>query len=494
MMPSVLHLPDGQNFTVQPWFQGWFFKSNELNNGRQAPFPAGWSVVLDTEKDDDITNSFDGVTLADGDGSTESKPTAHGKTRPWSRPTLQNDSIFISGVSNPASSEFNTPMSQSRQTALMLYISLYWYFQQPEPSPSVKTLQSRDTPNEGKPKGEWRIRIKREGIFSTRNMIPKLERMGLISTMESAVGLSTKETSAGWDQMYVTRQSFWQIPSGLFLFTLQLKRASSHPGSPVSSRPGSPTRSVLGADLNSLPVGPYSSPSHLPTYYPPPPLQYTITNGVRHPVRSKPPRMGEIFYTRFVPSVGKYLSFRVASASNSPVPYLGPMGPGEKEHMHLTTLSDTSLLQMWLSKPRVSAFWGNYHSNFLTNALELKHSFPVIGLWDGVPFGYFEIYWVKEDRLGQYMSAENWDRGMHVIVGEEWARGRVSYWLSSLVHWCWQADNRTMDVYLEPRIDNKRFIEHLQNEGFAKEREISFPHKQAALCRVAREVWQGPKI
>ena len=90
--------------------------------------------------------------------------------------------------------------------------------------------------------------------------------------------------------------------------------------------------------------------------------------------------------------------------------------------------------------------------------LNSRHSFPVIGMWDGVPFGYFEIYWVKEDILGKYVGREigEWDRGVHVLVGEEWARGRVGVWLSSLVHWCWVSDYRTMGICLEPRIDNKK--------------------------------------
>jgi hypothetical protein len=168
--------------------------------------------------------------------------------------------------------------------------------------------------------------------------------------------------------------------------------------------------------------------------------------------------MGEVFYSRYLPSVGQYLSFRVASNSPKPVPYLGPVGQKAAENQHLTTLSDTSLLQMWMSSPRVSAFWGQYHQNFLTDAFQSRHSFPVIGMWDGVPFGYFEIYWVKEDILGRQLGSESqdWDRGLHVLVGEEWARGRVPTWLSGLVHWCLTADYRTMNICLEPRVDNER--------------------------------------
>jgi hypothetical protein len=113
---------------------------------------------------------------------------------------------------------------------------------------------------------------------------------------------------------------------------------------------------------------------------------------------------------------------------------------------------------MWLSNPRVSAFWGSYVPDFLTSALQSRHSFPVIGMWDGAPFGYFEIYWVKEDVLGRHIGsdADDFDRGVHVLIGEDWARGRVQTWLTSLVHWEFTADYRTMSVCVEPRVDNAR--------------------------------------
>jgi len=49
-----------------------------------------------------------------------------------------------------------------------------------------------------------------------------------------------------------------------------------------------------------------------------------------------------------------------------------------------------------------------------------------------------------------------------------------------------------MTVTMEPRLDNEKFIRHLMSEGFYKEKEITFPHKQAALMRLKREAWEGP--
>ncbi|RKL48534.1 hypothetical protein BFJ72_g1433 [Fusarium proliferatum] len=493
MAPQVIRLPDGQTFTVTPVFAGLGFKSHELNTHHNA-FPVGWTVVLNTESDDgsdddtekqDVENRENGVAL---DGK------AKRQIHSFAKPTLQGDNLFISSIANPSSSEFKPAASPTRQIAMMLWITLYWYFHQPEPAPQVPAQAAAKTPQAAKPRGEWRINIKRDGVLRGRNLIPKLERMGLITSGSSAVGTSLDDNGEDWSDMFVSRRMFWQLPGRLFLFSLQPNKAGANydsvPGSPIGSRPNSPLpmeppspfhktfqRHSPHSSLNridhdlpggptptsmvnppSFPIGPFFSSSHLPTYYPPAPLQFIFTNNIRHPMRPKPPRMGEVFYTRFVPSVNQYLSFRVASISPNPVPYLGPVGPKPPEQSHLSTMNDAALLEMWMKKPRVSAFWGEYDEQFLTKSLNQANSFPVIGQWDGVPFGYFEIYWVKEDILGQHLGSDaaDWDRGLHVFIGEEWARGRVPIWLTGLVHWCLTSDYRTMSICLEPRVDNAR--------------------------------------
>ncbi|CAG7555902.1 unnamed protein product [Fusarium equiseti] len=522
MAPQIIRLPDGQTFTVTPVFAGLGFKSHELNTHHNA-FPLGWTVVLNTEtdcaSDDDSAEESENGAALDG-----TKRHIHS----FRKPTLQGDNLFISSIANPSNSEFKPAASPTRQIAMMLWITLYWYFHQPEPEPQMSAQAAEKTPQAGKPRGEWKINIKRDGVLRGRNLIPKLERMGLITSGRSAVGTSLDDNGDDWAHMFVSKRMFWQIPGRLFLFSLQPNKSGgaydSVPGSPIGSRPNSPLpmepsspfhktfqRHSPHSSLNridhdlpggptptsmttppSFPIGPFYSSSHLPTYYPPPPLQYIFTNNIRHPTRPKPPRMGEVFYTRFVPSVNQYLSFRVASISPNPVPYLGPVGPTPPEQSHLSSMNDTSLLQMWMNKPRVSEFWGEYEDKFLTNALNQPNCFPVIGLWDGVPFGYFEVYWVKEDILGKHIGsdADDWDRGIHVFIGEEWARGRVPIWLTGLVHWCLTSDYRTMSVCLEPRVDNARFLQGLERTGFSREKQVSFPHKQSWLVRMRRKMCQ----
>jgi RimJ/RimL family protein N-acetyltransferase len=130
-------------------------------------------------------------------------------------------------------------------------------------------------------------------------------------------------------------------------------------------------------------------------------------------------------------------------------------------------MTDLQLLNKWMNLPRVSKFWGcsgpqSTQEEFLKTNLSSKHSFPAIGLWDDKPFGYFELYWVKEDILGRILGdrADNYDRGVHVLVGEDEFRGkhRVKIWITALAHWAFVEDYRTNAVVLEPRVDNERYF------------------------------------
>ncbi|KAL9579377.1 MAG: hypothetical protein Q9212_005143 [Teloschistes hypoglaucus] len=529
MAPSTLHLPNGQTLTVSPVFAGFAFKSNDLNVHNSA-FPPGWTIIIESQKDED-----DEIAV---DGEESSHPPRHSHTGRFRNPTLHGDNLFISSISNPNNADFKPATSPTRQLAMMLWATLWWYFHQPKPDPYLTKGVNPNVPIEGRPQGEWRINIKREGIFKGRHLLPKLERMGIISSEDSCVGENFDDRSGeGWNRMFTSERGFWFLDPRIFLFTLSPTTHSPFPGaSPYPSRPSSPNRAdgmhMMKAEAQSSDhqsgiwtpgvqtPGPFASGSHLPTYYPPPPTIFTFTNNIRHPLRQKPPAQGETFYTRYIPSVGQYLSFRVASLSQKPPTHRGPVSdpspnflppysgvtPGSLPSIANMTISpcDTDLLHTWMNNPRVNAAYGDagprsYQEALLRKSLNDKHSFPVIGCWDGKPFGFFEIYWVKEDHLGRQLSSHdygNWDRGFHALVGEQEFRGahRVRVWISALVHYCFLADPRTERVLVEPRLDNQKFIGYLQSVGFYKEREVAFSHKQAALMKIRREGWCAPEL
>ncbi|KAL1297429.1 hypothetical protein AAFC00_004959 [Neodothiora populina] len=545
MAPGVVRLPNGYNLTVTPVFGGLYFKSLDANT-QDCPFPPGWTIFISTQdepRDEDDQSGDDLGTIDPFSGSVKRKHHVHA----YRKPTLQNDHLFFSSISNPASSESKSKLfpasSPTRQIAMMLWATLYWYFHQPEPDARMINPTSKDTPEDGRPRGEWRLNISREGIFKGRQLMQKLEHMGLIATEETSVGLETDpNTPEGWSKMFVSRRHFWQLDPRIYLFTLSPQVRSSAPGEPLASS-SQPRGHKSDASVDKTPTSPtavrsglwqppgqFKSSSHLPTYYPPAPAQYIFTNNVRHPLRPKAQRQGETFYTRYIASLDEYLSFRVASSSSRPIFHAGPVAkpalpsggpalpngsstvssPSYASDSHVPTLgalshdlTDSELLHRWMNDPRVAYSWGeegplSHQEEFLKHNLQSRHSFPVIGLFDGQPFGYFEIYWVKEDRLGSYLggNVNDWDRGIHVLVGEQSFRGphRVKVWLSALVHLCFLADSRTECVMLEPRVDNVKLKRYCEDVGFFKEREISFPHKQSNLMKIRRDAWTAPAI
>jgi len=245
----------------------------------------------------------------------------------------------------------------------------------------------------GAPQKEWAVNLDRSGLFAREEALAAAEQAGLILLFESTLPDGSLLPRA-------MKRAFWQI---------------SYPFMKLPS-----------------------------------PVVYTVSEGVRHPIRPRPARN---LYRRHVPSLNAILTFRLAR------------------------LDDAPLVNRWMNMPRVSAFWGESGpvaktADFLRRGLEKRHSFPVIGSWEDVvvrdgrvvesgkeePFGYFEVYWVKEDPLGRYCDAQDWERGLHMLVGEERFRGsqRVRGWLGGLCHYCFCDDPRTMRVSLEPRVDNER--------------------------------------
>ena len=128
MAPSLVHLPNGQTITVSPVFAGLSFKANDLNI-HQSIFPPGWTIILESVDGDD------------GDDATQSPPDEREQLygsrkhppRRFKTPTLHNDNLFISSISNPSNIDFKPATSPTRQIAMMLWATLWWYFHQVAP-------------------------------------------------------------------------------------------------------------------------------------------------------------------------------------------------------------------------------------------------------------------------------------------------------------------------------------------------------------------------
>jgi RimJ/RimL family protein N-acetyltransferase len=198
---------------------------------------------------------------------------------------------------------------------------------------------------------------------------------------------------------------------------------------------------------------------------------YVMSGPVQHPQR--PDRPAGLVYSRHVPHLNSHLTFRGLNAGR------------DQEHLHA-----------WMNNERVNTFWRmkgppEVHRRLLHALLTDKHAQPLIGEFDGTPFGYFDVYWAKEDKVGQYYDATDFDRGIHMLVGEDQFRGphRVAGWLPSLAHYAFLDEPRTQRLVCEPQIDNARMIDYLRRFGFTDIGPIDFPHKKALLLILTRETF-----
>lgn len=208
------------------------------------------------------------------------------------------------------------------------------------------------------------------------------------------------------------------------------------------------------------------------------PQHLVVSNaGYRHPRR--PAKPSGTVYRRFIPWLKRTLSFRTLNIDK-----------------------DLELFHRWMHCPRVEEFWQQADSReeleaYLQDLQQDAHCQTLLGYIDDTPFSYFEIYWAKEDRLSPHYSAGGYDRGWHLLVGEEAFRGRPWFtaWFLSLQHYLFLDDPRTQHIVAEPRHDNARLIRNARRSGFDLVKTFDFPHKRAQLIMLLREkFFQGNYI
>ncbi|MDQ8728108.1 GNAT family N-acetyltransferase [Bradyrhizobium sp. LHD-71] len=209
---------------------------------------------------------------------------------------------------------------------------------------------------------------------------------------------------------------------------------------------------------------------------PPLPQLHVMTDGKRHPQRS--PKPEGLVYERFIPWLAQTISFRMVNLED-----------------------DLELFHRWMNDPRVDAFWDEAgslekHRAYLSKLHEDPHMLALIGCFGGAPFGYFEVYWAKENRIAPFYDADDYDRGWHVVVGEDAYRGRryISAWLPSLMHYMFLDDCRTQRIVGEPAAAHLQQLRNLELSGFAKIKNFDFPHKRATLVMLLRERFFGDRL
>jgi acetyl CoA:N6-hydroxylysine acetyl transferase len=203
--------------------------------------------------------------------------------------------------------------------------------------------------------------------------------------------------------------------------------------------------------------------------------RWTETNGRTHPVR---PLQEGLFYRRYLHSIEKEITFRSI------------------------TIADLDVFHDWHNQPRVSYFWELNQdkeklTQYINSALCDKHSLPTIVELDGEPVGYYEIYWVQEDRLGPYYEADAYDRGFHFLIGNKKFLGSATTdaIIKAGLHAIYLDDPRTRRVMAEPRHDNQKVLKYAEESiGWRKVKIFDFPHKRAWLLENSREKFYSGNV
>ncbi|MEV0323189.1 GNAT family N-acetyltransferase [Streptomyces sp. NPDC050659] len=150
---------------------------------------------------------------------------------------------------------------------------------------------------------------------------------------------------------------------------------------------------------------------------------------------------------------------------------------------------DLALISRWMNDPAVAAFWELAGPEAVTEAhlrgqLEGDgRSVPCLGVLEGTPMSYWEIYRADLDALARHYPARPHDTGVHLLIGGVADRGRglgtsLLRAVADLV-----LDHRAAcaRVIAEPDLRNTPSVSAFLSAGFRFAAEVDLPDKRAAL-------------
>ncbi|WP_246398073.1 GNAT family N-acetyltransferase [Mycobacterium vicinigordonae] len=160
---------------------------------------------------------------------------------------------------------------------------------------------------------------------------------------------------------------------------------------------------------------------------------------------------------------------------------------------------DLELVHTWMNDPVVARFWGkpwprDRIADYLAEQDRSAISKPYLGVLDGVPMSYWELYRADLDPLADHYPARDHDAGVHLLLGPPSYRGRGLgvLLLRTVSGWQFDADPRATRAIAEPDIANVRSIRAFERAGFRRDAEMALPNKRAALMIRDRHHSTGP--
>ncbi|MDX6355004.1 MAG: hypothetical protein QOF98_1907 [Streptomyces sp.] len=150
---------------------------------------------------------------------------------------------------------------------------------------------------------------------------------------------------------------------------------------------------------------------------------------------------------------------------------------------------DLAVVASWMNDPAVAEFWelagdpGVTERHLRPQLTGDGRSVPCLGVLDGTPMSYWEIYRADLDPLARYYPARPHDTGVHLLIGgvDDRARGLGSTLLRAVATMV--LDNRPActRVVAEPDLRNTPSVSAFLTAGFRLCAEVDLAGKRAAL-------------
>lgn len=150
---------------------------------------------------------------------------------------------------------------------------------------------------------------------------------------------------------------------------------------------------------------------------------------------------------------------------------------------------DLPLISRWMNDPAVAAFWELAGPESVTKAHLSPQldgdgrSVPCLGVLEGVPMSYWEIYRADLDPLARHYPARPHDTGIHLLIGGVVHRGRGlgTALLRAVADLVFDHRPACARVIAEPDLRNSPSVSAFLSAGFRFSAEVELPDKRAAL-------------
>jgi RimJ/RimL family protein N-acetyltransferase len=150
---------------------------------------------------------------------------------------------------------------------------------------------------------------------------------------------------------------------------------------------------------------------------------------------------------------------------------------------------DLPLISRWMNDPAAAAFWelagpqDVAEDHLRTQLAGDGRSVPCVGVLDGTPMSYWEIYRADLDPLARHYPARPHDTGIHLLIGAVADRGRGlgGLLLRAVADLVLAQRPSCARVIAEPDIRNTPSIAAFLTAGFRFSAEVDLPDKRAAL-------------